>query len=229
MTSTRKHTAAKIIISTHILTRRMTNRPLCCCRCLFISTHILTRRMTSTSFILSISQIFQLTSSRGGWQFMAVLGDQKSGFQLTSSRGGWRPDNFQELVRNHFNSHPHEEDDKPVRIQLSWHIISTHILTRRMTWLCDVCSVDCCISTHILTRRMTRAASEFMSNFTFQLTSSRGGWPKLTTIVMMKLKFQLTSSRGGWQIMYRGNDERRIFQLTSSRGGWRCTDVIVPH
>ena len=63
---------------------------------------------------------------------------------------------------SHFNSHPHEEDDARLQDPFSIFLnISTHILTKRMTWIrwhklkCFI------ISTHILTKRMTAHASEF--------------------------------------------------------------------
>ena len=40
----------------------------------------------------------------------------------------------------HFNSHPHEEDDESYRENPVFRVISTHILTKRMTrwkWLLD--------------------------------------------------------------------------------------------
>ena len=86
------------------------------------------------------------------WHF--VTGPTKS-FQLTSSRGGWRICSCSNSDGYNFNSHPHEEDDESERFQLSWQVISTHILTRRMT------------ATLKYSKRMKR----------FQLTSSQGGWP----------------------------------------------------
>ena len=59
------------------------------------------------------------------------------------------------LQMNHFNSHPHEEDDVLLCFVVSATFISTHILTKRMTvftWYVCYCI---CISTHILTKRMT--------------------------------------------------------------------------
>ena len=53
---------------------------------------------------------------------------------------------------------------------------STHILTRRMTFLCLVYPVFNSFSTHILTRRMTEALLEMNNrDVNFQLTSSQGG------------------------------------------------------
>ena len=81
-------------------------------------------------------------------------------FQLTSSRRGWQHKRKQFNKYNNFNSHPHEEDDVSapivrvtywvfqltssrrgwllcVRLFLSAYTISTHILTKRMTWMND--------------------------------------------------------------------------------------------
>ena len=54
-------------ISTHILTKRMTDGfPTFCILCV-ISTHILTKRMTLACTLLFVLLLFQLTSSRRGW------------------------------------------------------------------------------------------------------------------------------------------------------------------
>ena len=142
--------------------------------------------------------IFQLTSSRGGWQLFPISCKQSNEFQLTSSRGGWRGRNWvntqQQLFQLtssrggwhcsgvfaveawYFNSHPHEEDDLVFILQLYHICISTHILTRRMTTSqCKVIWIWT-ISTHILTRRMTSRLIGVVSTVVFQLTSSRGGW-----------------------------------------------------
>ena len=76
-----------------------------------ISTHILTKRMTDFPIPLAPIIVFQLTSSRRGWQKAKTL--------LRS--------------RKHFNSHPHEEDDKNKNGDVRKSNISTHILTKRMT------------------------------------------------------------------------------------------------
>ena len=54
-----------------------------------------------------------------------------------------------------FNSHPHKEDDHEQSKLKIFFIISTHILTRRMTEKDDDIESEADISTHILTRRMT--------------------------------------------------------------------------
>ena len=99
-----------------------------------ISTHILTKRMTESPELHRCRVIFQLTSSRRGWPYQSNRHGEGLVFQLTSSRRGW-PDIF-----------------------LSFFfciIISTHILTKRMTKKDVYVFVRKYISTHILTKRMT--------------------------------------------------------------------------
>ena len=58
-------------------------------------------------------------------------------------------------LQSHFNSHPHEEDDiadYALRLLIA---ISTHILTKRMTFRVVCLNHVTDISTHILTKRMT--------------------------------------------------------------------------
>ena len=127
--------------------------------------------------------------------------------------------------------------------------ISTHILTRRMTYISNHCSVPGVISTHILTRRMTFSKSSLDWRALFQLTSSRGGWHNAlslsdvlynisTHILTRRMTylnacadslalFQLTSSRGGWHNFFRYHIHQVVFQLTSSRGGWRNTPTSL--
>ena len=122
-------------ISTHILTKRMTLEARQFLLFFDISTHILTKRMTITfqrgesngrnfnshpheeddvwkpaNFYYFL--IFQLTSSRRGWQFFRRLHLHWQIFQLTSSRRGW-----------------HRE----LAVYDTTRAISTHILTKRMT------------------------------------------------------------------------------------------------
>ena len=144
-----------ILISTHILTKRMTSsrfristlseyfnshpheedddRAIGLVNKQVISTHILTKRMT-VSFAIFLSSI---------------------SFQLTSSRRGWRIHIICLPVSRYFNSHPHEEDDK------------------KNDWKCRL-HAD--ISTHILTKRMTCQQMITDIYMIFQLTSSRRGW-----------------------------------------------------
>ena len=120
-------------ISTHILTKRMTTLSMShrnlkenfnshpheeddfhmkpCADTQEISTHILTKRMTIAICSATAESLFQLTSSRRGWQRIRTAS----------------------IAIEYFNSHPHEEDDIDIASVIPPKIISTHILTKRMT------------------------------------------------------------------------------------------------
>ena len=130
--------------------------------------------------------------------------------------------------------------------RLRWcefYFISTHILTKRMTLDIFRKWTGHSISTHILTKRMTCTfSSSNSSGLSFQLTSSRRGWPGQLDSPQFVQTFQLTSSRRGWLPLicvkcYRNSISThiltkrmttaiyvpvtyKIFQLTSSRRGW---------
>ena len=124
------------------------------CNIVYISTHILTKRMTS----------FRILDP-----FLII-------FQLTSSRRGWRCSYFLELPCLYFNSHPHEEDDNPIR-PYSFHqkYFNSHP-HEEDDFLLSVIAFLITISTHILTKRMTIIVSIHRKMEVFQLTSSRRGW-----------------------------------------------------
>ena len=192
-----------------------------------ISTHILTKRMTNEIHTMLWEEvIFQLTSSRRGWHGGKKCNLCVYEFQLTSSRRGWQLKLRNNKQIKYFNSHPHEEDDIgscpiciatrifqltssrrgwPVSLILhhahtifqltssrrGWHWpdtntfrtgISTHILTKRMTWRYKRASDHRSISTHILTKRMTITPLMKSRIDVFQLTSSRRGWLCVDTI-----------------------------------------------
>ncbi len=113
--------------------------------------------MTKCTAARSSWDRFQLTSSRRGWQSKQPTVSVAWTFQLTSSRRGWHFSDIRILCKN---------------------TISTHILTKRMTFFLSYLfprstlfqltssrrgwqesvfniSVSPCISTHILTKRMT--------------------------------------------------------------------------
>ena len=133
MTATCTNTTVSNIISTHILTKRMTlSRCFDICNFL-ISTHILTKRMT-TDFGFSTNSVS--ISTHILTKRMTRLNNILSPlwiFQLTSSRRGWLIEKEIRQAAKHFNSHPHEEDDRPQDPFLISSNISTHILTKRMT------------------------------------------------------------------------------------------------
>ena len=144
-------------ISTHSLTKRLTHLWKEATAGKYISTHSLTKRLTTLmmDFFFSHSHfnsqpheeadgrpgwlsayplIFQLTASRRGWlpeEFSLPLVEV---FQLTASRRGW-PAFLNDLI--------------------SYHIISTHSLTKRLTETGNTRLKRGDISTHSLTKRLT--------------------------------------------------------------------------
>ena len=171
--------------------------------------------------------LFQLTSSRRGWPTAFKALDTISIFQLTSSRRGWLDRITISLVGQHFNSHPHEEDDRRIKRWINNGIISTHILTKRMTWRRMKMKIAKGISTHILTKRMTSTWSwqeERRRYFNSHPHEEDDGCEWLAG--RGEGIFQLTSSRRGWLISFQFLTLCRIFQLTSSRRGWHLKSSI---
>ena len=143
-----------LCFSTHILTRRMTGVGGEKETAQKFSTHILTRRMTSYPIISISIAIFQLTSSQGGWPRTESICSIRKFF---NSHPHKEDDQKKMQFKNGswlFNSHPHKEDDPVGSMRYPLILFSTHILTRRMTVV--VLDVGC--------------------RWTFQLTSSQGGW-----------------------------------------------------
>ena len=142
-----------------------------------ISTHILTKRMTASVKVLNIHYLFQLTSSRRGWRFsnfmhlticvisthiltkrMTKTNEEFRNnitFQLTSSRRGWLHHTAQNNNQVHFNSHPHEEDDRNLKAYTTHHEYFNSHPHEEDDRSLKLLFIDFCISTHILTKRMT--------------------------------------------------------------------------
>ena len=142
-------------ISTHILTKRMTTLSMShrnlkenfnshpheeddfhmkpCADTQEISTHILTKRMTIAICSATAESLFQLTSSRRGWQRIRTASIAIEYFNSHPHEEDdiYATDNVIDNI--HFNSHPHEEDDSTSSLLFSKKSISTHILTKRMT------------------------------------------------------------------------------------------------
>ena len=230
-----------------------------------ISTHILTKRMTAPSFTANCEYLFQLTSSRRGWLFEGMKYNSGKPFQLTSSRRGWPiPTVFPSVFLTFQLTSSRRGWHFPHVFLISWIIISTHILTKRMTLLKQGRDTDILfqltssrrgwlpklkkyfylpyfnshpheeddnangrrnhlesISTHILTKRMTLMLFTSFVLILFQLTSSRRGWrggsgskKPSSHISTHILTKRMTRTRMEMC-------ERAIFQLTSSRRGWQ--------
>ena len=169
-----------------------------------ISTHILTRRMTVQRVCRKCGEVFQLTSSRGGWPTICL----------------------DDMTDEHFNSHPHEEDDIK-----NWYIccicnISTHILTRRMTtWLWRIFLQVKYFNSHPHEEDDYMTMAKMGYHLVFQLTSSRGGWQLCRYVCMVEQNISThILTRRMTKFLQKRIDEHR-FQLTSSRGGWQQETV----
>ena len=103
------------------------------------------------------------------------------------------------LLFCYFNSHPHEEDDDLAPFVKMSFVISTHILTKRMTGCVGTAYREKDISTHILTKRMTpgRLGGRFQKHISTHILTKR--MTDCRTICVSKNIFQLTSSRRGWR------------------------------
>ena len=104
------------LLSTHILTRRMT-RFIPLCSFLFCSFNSHPHKEDDSGTLLSLYTLisFQLTSSQGGWQVITLFYKPHWVFQLTSSQGGWLLYLPQRFHIKSFNSHPHKEDDSHIK------------------------------------------------------------------------------------------------------------------
>ena len=124
-------------------------------------------------------------------------------FQLTSSRRGW-PYEFVEWYECcNFNSHPHEEDDAVDYAEKHYNVISTHILTKRMTRrITTTFMVSDYFNSHPHEEDDSYLVLITEQEDAFQLTSSRRGWPKKTSKQRKWQLFQLTSSRRGWPLLF---------------------------
>ena len=98
---------------------------------------------------------FQLTASRRGWLFFLMKQLIWLTFQLTASRRGWPGLRFFCRTSWYFNSQPHEEADEVIRFKQITGLISTHSLTKRLTFFFKLFCQSVNISTHSLTKRLT--------------------------------------------------------------------------
>ena len=121
-------------ISTHILTKRMTIRPE---RSISHGRYFNSHPHEEDDFAVIIVLVIII-------YFNSHPHEEDDGCHIT-----WCP------YFLYFNSHPHEEDDICKLFCICCNRISTHILTKRMTFSVVWKFQYCHISTHILTKRMT--------------------------------------------------------------------------
>ena len=164
-----------------------------------ISTHILTKRMTELVVDHIDGNVFQLTSSRRGWPEEFNEKYDNIIFQLTSSRRGWRNSLYIKRWCFQFQL-TSSRRGWPPKAKLSWNLISisTHILTKRMTLYFKTLKVWYInFNSHPHEEDDDNILS-YDTDMLFQLTSSRRGWRGKKHTVDKIQVFQLTSSRRGW-------------------------------
>ena len=145
------------------------------------------------------------------------------------------------ILNSSFNSHPHKEDDVSFICYSPLSALSTHILTRRMTFLSFQIPHKICLSTHILTRRMTKVQrnlrtmqkpfnshphkeDDAMKMQEILVTSSFNSHPhkeddSSNTVIVAELNLSthiLTRRMTNKLVQYHS---LFVFQLTSSQGG----------
>ena len=142
-------------------------------------------------------------------------------FQLTASQGGWRLFHTAEQTEHrYFNSHPHKEDDDNQSNTGNKLCISTHILTRRMTYSFMCTGEEHYISTHILTKRMTMQVWETDStiNISTHILTKRMTPRYVTFPVCVMISTHILTKRMTLHVTCPLFSP--LFQLTSSRRGW---------
>ena len=120
-------------------------------------------------------------------------------FQLTASQGGWQLNTRLQNLYRYFNSQPHKEADDCFLISIELKQISTHSLTRRLTFYIADTQHSVCISTHSLTRRLTSLLSSIQNS---PFISTHSLTRRLTILACCGFCpeiFQLTASQGGWR------------------------------
>ena len=187
---------------------------------------------------------FQLTASRRGWLFFLMKQLIWLTFQLTASRRGWPGLRFFCRTSWYFNSQPHEEADCPERCLcrvLGYFNSQPHEEADERYWIYHK---NPGISTHSLTKRLTYRRILADARTLFQLTASRRGWHlahavthtphwisthSLTNRLTVQTMILFTEimhfnsqphEEADYKKILRGIDYQ-IFQLTASRRGWR--------
>ena len=166
-------------ISTHSLTKRLTDEYYRNFIAQNISTHSLTKRLTRNDAERRNNNGISTHSLTKRLTVHDIKRKEKENrFQLTASRRGWPNVAAQTVAANDFNSQPHEEAD--YYCCSSWPPAATFQLTAsRRGWQFNIrCSHHFkVISTHSLTKRLTTWCRNKVLYFSvFQLTASRRGW-----------------------------------------------------
>ena len=233
-----------ILISTHTLTWSVTFIWVYGTLTISISTHTLTWSVTSASSAFSVSFIsFQLTRSRGAWQFPFTSCSHTAYFNSHAhvERDNADETKFQEIVN--FNSHAHvERDDR----QVPWRYVNPKFqLTRsRGAWLSQIILIEWNrhFNSHAHVERDSKIKpwdwSEFdfnshahverdytpFNSFNFNLISTHTlTWSVTEKFPTINTIFDISTHTLTWSVTavlsligtFIG------FQLTRSRGAWR--------
>ena len=197
-------------------------------------------------------EIFQLTSSQGGWLHQEQFYPCWKAFQLTSSQGGWQatgPINLKGSIKFQLTS-SQGGWRKDYDVQSGQEHISTHILTRRMTcaqiWTSLIIHYfnshphkedDLCKGHRLSAPFWYFNSHPHKEDDLCPCRSALLPWyfnshphkedDRDGNLYRKKgTLFQLTSSQGGWRLLSMQVKATTIFQLTSSQGGWRFSSGL---
>ena len=99
-----------------------------------ISTHSLTRRLTTRITAVKVDGTFQLTASQGGWRSRKLKNCILRDFNSQPHKEADEKRNICKGRSCYFNSQPHKEADCLPYTASNTLYISTHSLTRRLTF-----------------------------------------------------------------------------------------------
>ena len=210
-------------ISTHSLTRRLTVSPYSAFFVTEISTHSLTRRLTPVLGFCTLLHHFNSQPHKEADLPPAPWYDGLSIFQLTASQGGWLSWSQDQDIVHIISTHSltrrltHGSSSSS-----SSSYISTHSLTRRLTETEVIEAVYGTISTHSLTRRLTesgRTDDTIMHISTHSLTRRLTHDTCCTTL--QTRYFNSQPHKEADEFLVSDTIAHFIFQLTASQGGWR--------
>ena len=142
-----------------------------------ISTHSLTRRLTDNFHADGNTYAFQLTASQGGWLRYAMPYSATAHFNSQPHKEADSDSASLSSRYLYFNSQPHKEADGYLQSRITIWSISTHSLTRRLTQ-----DVHNNIPIPLLFQLTASQGGwrtglfYYDSTGTFQLTASQGGW-----------------------------------------------------
>ena len=201
--------------------------------------------MTFTIFWELGSEVkFQLTRSRGAWQFFLYNTDTEEKFQLTRSRGAWHTTGAGTAIVFNFNSHAHvERDNLPQFLLNSYHYFNSHAHVERDVEFSMFLKVYSHFNSHAHVERdyLRQVLSELSltistHTLTWSVTYPMQPFTKTHIISTHTLTWSVTGAfvpftNSDWYFNSHAHVERdttdfrmaydsTTFQLTRSRGAW---------